>query len=279
MIGLIIAAVLAAVLLIYIVLVAPGRLPKNADDVLWRSAYAHRGLHMKDKTVPENSMAAFKAAVDAGYGIELDINITTDGEIVVFHDDTLLRICGIDKVITSCTNAELKVCRLLDTDEGIPLFADVLAMVAGRVPLVVELKGGPRNAALCEKAAALLDAYDGVYCIESFYPGIVRWFKKHRPQTVRGQLSAGRKSFDLLPAYKAMILGSLITNAATRPHFVAYHHTDVAGRLGVAFYQWLGGKLVGWTVRDTDNMDIWDGRFDAAIFEFFRPETRQKEEL
>jgi glycerophosphoryl diester phosphodiesterase len=264
MAGLIIVAALAAVLLIYIVLVAPGRLPKNAQALLWRSAYAHRGLHTKDKTVPENSMAAFQAAVEGGYGIELDINMTIDDEIVVFHDDTLLRICGVDKAITSCTYEELKAYRLLDTDEGIPLFRDVLAMVAGRVPLVVELKGGRRNAALCDKAAALLDTYSGVYCIESFYPGIVRWFKKNRPQTVRGQLSAARKSFGGLPVYKAVILSS-------RPHFVAYKHTDVKGRCGVAFYRWLGGKLLGWTVRDTDNVDVGQEHFDAIIFEFFRP--------
>ncbi len=271
MVGLIIVAVLAALLLIYVVLVAPGRLPKNADNVLWHSAYAHRGLHTKDKAVPENSMAAFRAAVEAGYGIELDINITADGEIVVFHDDTLLRICGLDKELASCTYAELTSYRLLDTDEGIPLFRDVLEMVAGRVPVVVELKGGKRNAVLCDTAAAMLDAYDGVYCIESFYPDIVWWFKKHRPQTVRGQLSAGRKSFDGLPWYKAVMLSSLITNAVARPHFAAYKHTDVHGRIGVAVYRCLGGKMIGWTVRDTDSGDIWPGWFDAVIFEFFKP--------
>ena len=274
MVFVIIAAVIAAVLLIYTVLIVPGRLPKGAGGVLWRSVYAHRGLHTKDKRVPENSMAAFSAAVDAGYGIELDINITTDGQVVVFHDDTLLRMCGSDKPVSACSFDELQQYRLLDTEARIPLFRDVLALVDGRVPLVVELKNTAERAALCEKAAALLDGYGGPYCIESFHPGIVMWFRKNRPGVVRGYLSAGLKNYKSIPLYQGILLSSLMTNALSRPHFVAFHHPDAKGRFRIKLYRLLGGKLVGWTVRDTDDADACRAFFDAIIFEHFKPQAQ-----
>ena len=275
MILLIVAAAIVAVFGTYMILLAPGCLPKGADRVLWNSAYAHRGLHNKDRSVPENSLAAFSAAAAAGYGIELDINLTTDGKVVVFHDDTLLRVCGIDKAVSACTYAELKLCRLHNTDEGIPLFSEVLALIGGRVPIIVELKNTADKETLCKKTAELLDAYTGPYCIESFHPGIVLWFKKNRPAVIRGQLSAGKKNFTSIPAYQGALMASLITNVLTRPHFVAFYHPDAHGRLSLYIYRMFGGKLVGWTVRDTDDVKACISFFDAIIFEFFMPEIKK----
>jgi len=255
----------------YIALLAPGRYPKNAPEGLWTHCYAHRGLHAKDKSVPENSLAAFSAAAEAGYGMELDINLTKDGQVVVFHDDSLKRVCGVDKLITDCTYPELLQYRLHDTEQKIPLLTDVLSLVAGRAPLIVELKVTRNNRELCQKAAAILDSYAGPYCIESFHPGIVRWFYKNRPQVVRGQLAAGFKDYSGIPAYQALLLSSLLVNAAARPHFAAYKHEDSHGKLRLALYRLLGGKLVAWTVRDGDDTDDCKKRFDVIIFEFFRP--------
>ncbi len=259
-----------ALLIINMLLLAPGSFPKNVNLVLWRTLYAHRGLHTKDKQVPENSMAAFSAAVAAGYGMELDVNITADNQVVVFHDNDLKRVCGVDKQINDCTYEELQSYRLHNTAETIPLFSDVLKLVNGRGALIVELKHSRHNHALCERTAALLDKYKGPYCIESFDPRIVFWFKKHRPQTVRGQLSAGRKNYRGQPFYQGLLLSGLYTNIVTRPHFVAYRHEDVKNfKLGL--YRLLGGKLFGWTVRDTDDAKSLRRYFDAIIFEFFRP--------
>jgi glycerophosphoryl diester phosphodiesterase len=264
----------AALLIINMLLLAPGRFTNNMNPVLWRTLYAHRGLHTKDKTVPENSMASFSAAVNAGYGMELDVNITADDKIVVFHDDDLNRVCGVNKKINDCTYDELQQYRLHDTSETIPLFSDVLALVDGKTALVVELKMSRRNKALCEKTAALLDAYKGPYCIESFDPRIVRWFKKHRPHTVRGQLSAGRINYRGQPLYQGLLLSGLYTNIVTRPHFVAYKHEDIK-RFKLGLYRLLGGKLAAWTVRDTDDETSLRRYFDVIIFEFFRPEVKQ----
>lgn len=264
-------AIVTALLLIYILLILPGNLPPNADNRLWKYSYAHRGLHKEDKSVPENSMSAFAKAIEAGYGIELDINLTSDGKIIVFHDDNLLRICGVNKLITDCTYDELCQYRLCNTDERIPLFSEVLALVNGQVPLIVELKNTKQNDELCLKAAEQLDVYQGSYCVESFNPIIVRWFYKNRHAVVRGQLSVGHRSLGDIPWWKSLVLSSLLTNAVTRPHFVAYKHQDAHRKLCLSLFHFLGGKLVGWTVRDTDNIEYCRNRFDVIIFEFIKP--------
>lgn len=266
----IISLILIAISAIYLFLIAPGGKPSK-DSLLYAAKYAHRGLHSKDKTIPENSMSAFIQAVEAGYGIELDITITTDNKVVVFHDDTLQRVCGVDKAISDCSYDELIQFRLLDSEEKIPLLSDVLELVDTHVPLVVELKHTKRNRELCEKAAMLLDEYKGAYCIESFDPGIVRWFRKNRPNVVRGQLATSLKDYKSLPLHQGILLSSLLTNCYSRPNFVAYKHQDSHNKLKLNLFRLLGGKLIGWTVRDTDNIEYCEDYFDAIIFEFFTP--------
>lgn len=266
----IIALIIVALSALYAFLLAPGRQTKK-DNHLYEAKYAHRGLHNKDKTIPENSLTAFSKAVEAGYGMELDINLTTDNQVVVFHDDTLLRVCGVDKAVADCSYEELMQYRLLGTDEKIPLLSEVLELVGGHVPLVVELKHTKRNNELCEKAAQLLDEYEGPYCIESFHPGIVKWFHKNRPNIIRGQLSAGLKNYKGLPMYQGVLLSSLLTNFMTRPHFAAYKHEDTHHKLRLNLYKLLGGKLIAWTVRDTDDIKYCENYFDTIIFEFFTP--------
>ncbi len=268
---LIVTSCIAIAIAIYIFLLAPGRLPETGG--VWDASYAHRGLHSKDKSVPENSLAAFSLAAEKGYGIELDIQLTADEQVVVFHDDSLKRVCGVDKALCDCTYEELRQLRLHDTDERIPLFSDVLSLVGGRVPLIVELKNSKRNALLCAKGAGLLDEYKGAYVIESFNPGIVRWFKKHRPLVVRGQLAAGLKDYASLPFYQGMILTLLLANFAARPHFVAFRHEHSHYKARLSLFRALGGKLVAWTVRDTDDIAYCLKRFDVIIFEFFEPKS------
>lgn len=266
-----IIVMLIVIFLSYLVILSPAELPLNSDRRLWQYQYAHRGLHEKDKTIPENSMAAFEKAIASGYGIELDINLTADEEVVVFHDSNLLRVCGVDKLITACTREELLNCHLEATDEGIPFLADVLRLVDGKVPLLVELKNTSDWPLLCEKAAAMLDDYPGVYCIESFHPGIVRWFYLNRPKVVRGQLSAKWSRFEGTPFWQSLPIALLLTNLVCRPHFVAYNHKDANQRISLGLYRLMGGKLACWTVRDRDDLTRCQKQFDVMIFEFFRP--------
>lgn len=267
------------IVVIYLFLIAPR--PGEHHPELFGRHYAHRGLHSKDHRTPENSLAAFCAARDAGYGMELDINLTRDGRVVVFHDNDLERMCGVPGAIADWSWEKLAKLRLFDTEQGIPLFSDVLAAVDGRVPLVVEIKDCPRRYELCGAAASLLDNYQGTFCIESFHPGIVRWFRRHRPGVVRGQLSAGPENFEDQSAPVRLLLSSLLTNVATRPDFVAYRHQDSAGklrwrgsgflRLRLLLFRLLGGALLTWTVTDDDD-HLWCLRkFDSIIFEFIAP--------
>lgn len=262
---------LIALFLLYLFFISPGTQPDHSDPVFWEISYAHRGLHQKDKAIPENSMMAFAKAAEAGYGIELDINLTADGKVVVFHDDSLLRVCGVDKLITQCLSTELADFRLENTEQTIPLFIDVLKLVDGQVPLIVELKNTKDWQQLCAKAAELLADYGGSYCIESFHPGIVSWFYKNKPAVVRGQLSAGHRSFEGTPWWQSLLIASIMTNVISRPHFIAYKHQDAHHRLSLRLFRQLGGKLVGWTVRDSDDTVGHRQFFDAIIFEFFRP--------
>jgi glycerophosphoryl diester phosphodiesterase len=150
--------------------------------------YAHRGLHGQGR--PENSMAAFRAALEGGYGIEFDVHLMKDGNLAVIHDSSLKRTAGADVMIEDLTVADLENYRLEGTNEKIPLLRELLDLYAGKAPLIVELKCERNNfSALCRAACAMLDTYDGPYCMESFDPRCVLWLKKHRPDIIRGQLA------------------------------------------------------------------------------------------
>lgn len=234
--------------------------------------HAHRGLHTRDKSVPENSLPAFRAAADAGYGIELDIQLSKDGQVVVFHDDTLDRVCGVHGRVDAFTLDELRAMRLCGTQESIPLLTEVFAVVGGRVPLIIELKTGPRRAELCEKGLALMRAYSGPYCIESFDPRIVCWFRKNAPDILRGQLTDSCANFwkGSEPRMHGLALGTLVTNVLARPQFIAHGPggKNLLAQLGEA-----GALHVCWTVRDNDAITKKQADNDAVIFEFYHPQT------
>ena len=263
------AIVAAAGGLVY--LVAPGRIFKWQKKPFMYHNFAHRGLHKRDKSVPENSIAAFERASAKGYGMELDVQLSKDGQVVVFHDDTLNRVCGVDSRVDEKTYDELKEMSLCGTDETIPLFSDVLKTVRGRGPLIVELKTGKRNKELCEKTYALLKDYCGEYCIESFNPFIVRWFRKNAPEIVRGQLANPPKDYNgEVNGVTAFILGNVLLNFLARPQFIAY---KIAPKpFTVKLCEALGAMKVCWTSHEWVN----EKNYDVVIFEFYKPKLSYK---
>lgn len=245
--------------------------------------YAHRGLHdmnpalHKRKTVgqnagdgfPENSYAAIKRAADMGYGIEFDVHLTRDQVPVVFHDDTLNRICGVKGNIRDYTFEELQQFRLLGTQERIPAFADILKMVDGRVPLIIEYKVEKNADRLCSICDGILAGYKGLYCIESFHPMAVRWYKTHRPNIVRGQLSDDFTKQKLSIPY--FLLSHLIGNCYASPDFIAYnckYKNELSRTICRKFYKSLS---VAWTVRSQEELEKVSRSFDLFIFEGFVP--------
>ena len=175
---------------LYMLAIMP-RMMHRPDTGLFKKKYfAHRGLHDNKGDAPENSMAAFRKAVEAGYGMELDVHVTRDGIPVVFHDFKLERICNGDGNIEDYTYEELQKFTLCNSEERIPKFADVLTMVGGRVPLIIEVKSERVNVSECAVIDDLLRDYRGEYCIESFNPMVLWWFRLHHNKVVRGQVAS-----------------------------------------------------------------------------------------
>ena len=250
--------------------VLPGRISRRQRNIFRGVNYAHRGLHSRDRSVPENSLPAFRRAAAEGYGIELDVQLSRDGKVVVFHDDTLDRVCGVHARVDDLTWDELSALRLCGTEERIPLFSEVLKSINGCEALIVELKNGPRNRELCEKTLALLSEYRGNVCIESFNPLIVAWFRFHAPDMVRGQLATTVQNYrdDNITGFKAFVLHNTLLNFLARPQFIAYR----VGRRPplVRLCTRLGALNIGWTSHEPRNEK---GR-DGVIFEFYRPQQR-----
>lgn len=235
-------------------------------------AYAHRGLH--GDGVPENSLAAFKNAVDAGYGSELDVHLLADGELAVIHDSLLLRTTGMDGRVEDLTKGDLKKCFLEETTEVIPTLEQVLDVYDGKAPLIIEIKPvGNNYAALCECVCAALERYSGVYCIESFDPRCVYWFKKHRPDIIRGQLAANffRSKSSRYPAVVKFAMKAQLLNFLTRPDFVAYKFCDRKNFGNFLCRNIWGAQGVTWTLCDQQEYDIAVKENWIPIFEGFRP--------
>lgn len=265
--------ILFAILLIAIVYawIVKGRTGHNGLVALQGWFYAHRGLHSDG--VPENSMAAFRAAKDCGYGIELDIHLMKDGNLAVIHDSSLKRTAGADILIEELTASDLDVFRLEGTNEKIPLFSQVLELFNGEAPLIVELKVSKDNVSqLCQATCDLLDSYSGPYCLESFDPRCIAWLRKNRPDLIRGQLTENFfKSNSKLPWFLKFAMRHQLLNVTTRPDFVAYRFSDRNTISNVICRKLWGVQGVTWTIRTKEDFDTAVKEGWLPIFENFKP--------
>ena len=235
--------------------------------------YAHRGYHDKPQ-IPENSMAAFRRALQNYYGVELDIHLMRDGNLAVIHDSSLKRTADADVEIEDLTAADLEQYRLEGTDEKIPLFSEVLELFEGKTPLIVELKAARGNhnelaAAACE----LLDRYQVSYCIESFDPRCIMWLKKNRPDVIRGQLSYAftKHKKGEVSWLKGFVLEHMLLNWKTRPDFIAYNMTErdnLSVKLCRKIYK---VQEVNWTITTKEEMKEAEALGNLVIFEQFDP--------
>ena len=238
--------------------------------------YAHRGLHDNTGDAPENSMEAFKKAVDAGYGMELDVQLTKDLVPVVFHDYTLERMCGVEGYVKDYTYEELQQFTLSDSEQQIPKFADVLALVKGSRPLIIEYKSENNENDLYIIADKLLQEYQGMYCIESFNPLCLKWYRKNRPKVARGQLSEAFYRGDERRGILYFALQYLLLNFIGRPDFIAYNHKHqniISRRLCRSLF---GNTAVAWTIQSTEQLAEARKHFDMFIFDSFDPELGRK---
>lgn len=201
--------------------------------------------------------------------MELDVHITLDGHLIVLHDSDLQRMCGVEGLVEDMTLDQLASCRLNGTDEKIPLFSEVLSLVDGRVPLIVEIKAPRKDLLVCSKTCAMLSAYHGPYCVESFNPFAVRWFRKNAPHLVRGQLTEFTAR-DKRP--KGMFwTAHHLTNWLARPDFIAFNCTSKKNFSLRLIRDVFKPMMVSWTIRSQDVFDREKKVNDLLIFESFSP--------
>jgi glycerophosphoryl diester phosphodiesterase len=216
--------------------------------------FAHRGLH--GSGVPENSLASFRAAIEAGAGIECDVRLTADGEVVVFHDHDLRRMCASALAIEATVLAVLAKQQLFDTGERIPRLSELLELAAGKVPILIELKPRGGNAGkLAEAVAEGLATYGGPVGIMSFEPAVGRWFALRRPHYRRGLVISERASaFD---RWRSIKLAS--------PQFLAVDRAAL-GRFWAAKQRSLRW-LYSWTIRSAAERETAEIHADTLIWE------------
>lgn len=242
-------------------------------ELLYAQIYAHRGYHDKPR-IPENSLPAFRRAIDRGWGAELDVHLLKDGTLAVFHDSDLKRCTGTEGSIEDLTLDELKELRLEGTENTVPLLDEVLDLFETATPLIIELKpAGGNHQALAEAVCKRLDSYQGIYCIESFDPRAILAVRKLRPGIVIGQLS---QDFvhdpEGLPTFLRRPLAHLWFNRLTHPDFVAYRVQDrQVPALRKAIQK--GAKEVLWTIRSKEDFDMARSQGAVPIFEKFDPEV------
>jgi glycerophosphoryl diester phosphodiesterase len=242
---------------------------KKNLDWLKTSLIAHRGLHQKDQSVPENSLLACQLALDNGYAIEIDVNMLKDGTVVVFHDDDLVRMCGIDQKLSNLNHQDIKDIKLKNSLETIPTLAQVLHLVSGRMPLLIELKPKGDVIKLSSACHQVLKDYVGTYAIFSFHPKVVWWFKKNDPKTIRGQISSYFLDEDL-SNIKKFIMKRMYFNRWTKPDFISYDINHLPNKyLDRAFKK--GLTVISFAAQSQDALDRVKSFYDNAVFEHFIP--------
>jgi glycerophosphoryl diester phosphodiesterase len=222
---------------------------------------AHRGLH-DGRLIPENSLLAFEKALERNYSIEFDITISKDNQIVVFHDEDLYRLCGIKENIEDMKYSFLKELKLYESSEKIPLFKEVLDLVNGKIPLIIEIKNHKNIGILENKLMNLLQNYKGKYLICSFEKSILSWFKKNKPNLKRGLIfESSPKKFQ---KYNKTLF--LYKYYKTKADFISLDYKLLNSTI-YDFCKKNSLELITWTIKNKEDYKKVDLKVDAVIFE------------
>ena len=269
---LLLVGIICCVLILLYLLSVKGRTGHTGLCELRSYVYAHRGLH--GAKAAENSLTAFAEAKRAGYGVELDVHLLADGNLAVIHDSSLQRTTGREGYIEDLTTSLLKNYFLEGTSDTIPTFREVLDLLAGSAPIIVELKSVRNNyAELCKAACEMIDSYSGPYCMESFDPRCIRWLRKNRPEIIRGQLTEDYFASvnENVPFILKLSLKYQMLNFLTKPDFIAYRYRDrknVSNFICRKFWRMQG---VTWTLKSKHDYDMAVKEGWIPIFEGFTP--------
>lgn len=236
---------------------------KNTD-FLKQNLIAHRGMHNIKEGIPENSLEAFAKAIEYLYIIELDVHILKDKSVIVFHDDNLERMTGINKKVKETTYDEIRKLKLQNTNCYIPLLKDVLELVNGKVPIIIELKTDVNVGILEKETVNILKKYKGKYAIKSFNPFSVYWLKKHHPEIIRGQLSSNFNN-EKMNVIKKIVLKNVILNFITKPDFISYGIEGLPNRRVKRYRE--TNLVLGWTITNKFEMEKANRYCDNLICE------------
>ncbi|MFO1012608.1 MAG: glycerophosphodiester phosphodiesterase [Caulobacteraceae bacterium] len=240
----------------------------DAWDLLFKPAVAHRGLWAPDGA-PENSLGAFQHACERDYGIELDVQLSSDGEAMVFHDHDLKRMTGVEGRLSDHSAADLGKMRLKGTDETIPTLADTLTLVGHRAMVHIELKTPAGEVGPLERRVTeILVDHNGPTCVIGFNAYSHAWFADHQPHILRGLDSYSYRGDKTLAPELRKSYANLEHVSIARPHFLALGvdmlPSDIAAR-----YRAKGMPIVAWTVRSAEQWDGLKEHCDNLIFEGF----------
>ena len=263
-------AIVLAVL--FLVLIAPRTIGQASIAHMEGWHYAHRGYHDGNVAIPENSLASFQAAIDAGYGIELDIQLSSDKVPMVFHDADLLRTCGVEGNVWDFTCAQLQEMKLFDTEQTIPTLAEALELIDGQVPVLVEYKMDKVDTDVCAYSHQLLKDYEGAYAIQSFHPFALFWYRQNAKDVPRGILARDFIREKQEKGEETGIIDYLTThlllNVIGYPDFIAYDWQD-ADSFNLKLCRILGAQTSTWTLKDPAHYEQVKGEFDLYTFEGF----------
>ena len=270
--GKVLLTLLIVLAVLFTVLIAPRTIGAASLDHMEGYHYAHRGYHDGNVAVPENSLASFQAAIDAGYGIELDVQLSSDKIPMVFHDADLLRVCGVEGKIWDYTCQELQAMQLFGTEETIPTLAQALELIGGQVPILVEYKMDKVDTDVCAYSHELLKNYDGPYAVQSFHPFALFWYRQNAKDVPRGILSKNfirdkqEKGKD--PSIVDFLTTNLMLNVVGYPDFIAYDWQD-ADYFALKLCRLMGAPTSTWTLKDPAHYEQVQGQFDLYTFEGF----------
>ena len=270
--GKVLLTLLIVLAALFTVLIAPRTIGAASLDHMEGYHYAHRGYHDGNVAVPENSLASFQAAIDAGDGIELDVQLSSDKIPMVFHDADLLRVCGVEGKIWDYTCQELQAMQLFGTEETIPTLAQALELIGGQVPILVEYKMDKVDTDVCAYSHELLKNYDGPYAVQSFHPFALFWYRQNAKDVPRGILAKNfirdkqEKGKD--PSIVDFLTTNLMLNVVGYPDFIAYDWQD-ADYFALKLCRLMGAPTSTWTLKDPAHYEQVQGQFDLYTFEGF----------
>lgn len=241
-------------------------------DLSWlKTEYiAHRGLYRRDQSIPENSLASVRHALEKGYAVECDVNLLKDGTVVCFHDFTLKRICNDSRQTSDITLSEIKKLNLFHTDEKVPTLKEVLALIDGKKPVLIELKPHGNVKKLCYETMNILKDYQGKYALFSFHPRVVYILKKRYPHVIRGQISEYFKDLKTMNKIQKYLMKSMFFNRFTKPDFISYGINDLPNKYLDHFYK-KGIPIISYAAKSQEAFDFVKSHYDNVVFEYFEP--------